>query len=192
MDTYPLFVEVVISACDIQGGTSAFGINSGVTYTGAYANNIDVNPFFVNPTSGTGHAFNAFNADFSLQNFSLCIDAGDPAPFAIVYPTNDLSGNPRILHSTIDIGAYEFAGIIGLKNNKTENGVVKCYPNPSTGIVKIARGNIKNIEVYDMLGKQLTLKQVIEVDGVQVDLSDCEEGVYLLRLWLMLLSIRRK
>lgn len=56
-------------------------------------------PHFVNPTGNT--------PDFSLAAGSVCIDAGDSG-----YPgiSVDLAGNPRIIGSSVDIGAYEYIG----------------------------------------------------------------------------------
>jgi len=52
-------------------------------------------PLFVNMTSG----------DFHLQSNSPCINSGNNG---YVTTTNDLDGNPRIVGSTVDIGAYEY------------------------------------------------------------------------------------
>jgi parallel beta-helix repeat protein len=54
--------------CDVEGGTAAFGLSSGVTFNGSYENNIDDKPLFVYPGNG----------DYHLTIISPCIDAGDP------------------------------------------------------------------------------------------------------------------
>lgn len=66
------------------------------------ANNISVDPMFVDPTIG----------DFNLQEASLCIDAGmNDAPGL---PETDFNGNPRIADGNadgidiVDMGAIEF------------------------------------------------------------------------------------
>ena len=49
--------------------------------------------------------FNGLNANWSLQNTSPCINAGDSSG---IYPPTDIAGNPRVVYGCIDIGAYEF------------------------------------------------------------------------------------
>lgn len=92
--------------CDIQGGSSDFFTN-GFPYTGEYINNIDENPLFTNPSSGAGSDFDGVNADWSLQDNSPCIDAGNPSGD---YSEFDILGNPRIVNDVIDMGAIEHQG----------------------------------------------------------------------------------
>jgi len=55
--------------------------------------NIGIDPQFVSST------------DFHLIESSPCIDAGNNDS---VSPTNDLEGNPRIINTIVDMGAYEY------------------------------------------------------------------------------------
>lgn len=89
--------------CDIQGGQADFYLN-GNSYFGNYQNNINSNPLFMSPSAGSGAGYYGGNADWSLQNTSPCIDAGDPAGN---YPTLDMAGNNRISVCKIDMGALE-------------------------------------------------------------------------------------
>ena len=94
-----------ISYCDIQCGSSAFELN-GNFFTGNYSNNLNIDPKFVLPTSGSGISFNGVTADWSLQNTSFCIDAGDNTKSE--YTTTDIAGHPRVNICRIDMGAYEY------------------------------------------------------------------------------------
>ncbi|OFX26184.1 MAG: hypothetical protein A2033_10130 [Bacteroidetes bacterium GWA2_31_9] len=96
------YCQPIFYNCDIQGGSTSFFTN-GNFYIGTYQNNIDVNPLFTSPTTGSGSLFDASTADFSLQNSSPCINSGD----SVTYPTTDIAGNPRVVGCIIDMGAYE-------------------------------------------------------------------------------------
>ena len=95
--------------CDIQGGTAAFGIGSGGTYTGNYSDNIDENPLFINPTAGTGTEYNGLAADWTLQSDNPCINTGTSDTTGMNIPQLDLAQNPRVYNDIrIDIGVYEY------------------------------------------------------------------------------------
>ncbi|MEI6696736.1 MAG: FG-GAP-like repeat-containing protein [Bacteroidota bacterium] len=89
--------------CDIQGGSAAIEVNGNV-YTGIYQNNINANPLFVAPSTGSGNGFNGVTADWSIQNTSPCINVGD---FYVNYTNTDLAGNTRLVGCSFDLGAYE-------------------------------------------------------------------------------------
>ena len=111
--------------CDVQGGASAFEVNFTI-YTGTYQNNIDSIPLFMAESAGSGTGYNGVTADWSLQSVSPCINAGDPVG---TYPATDLAGYPRVFDSTIDIGAYEFQGYVGVNSIHKQDGLI-IYPNP--------------------------------------------------------------
>ncbi|MCD4819666.1 MAG: PKD domain-containing protein [Candidatus Cloacimonetes bacterium] len=86
--------------CNIEGGSAAFGLSGGVTYTGTYQNNIDTDPNF----AGTG------DHPYQLGDMSFCANAGTPDTTGLNLPEFDLAGNSRIFNDRIDIGAYEYHG----------------------------------------------------------------------------------
>lgn len=73
-----------VSHSNIQGG-----------YTGT--NNLNIDPMFVDIA----------NYNFSLSTNSDCIDAGNIGHFP-PFVMEDIIGNPRIVNSLIDMGAYEY------------------------------------------------------------------------------------
>ncbi|MCF8297698.1 MAG: right-handed parallel beta-helix repeat-containing protein, partial [Saprospiraceae bacterium] len=80
---------------DIEGGT----------YSGT--GNISSNPLFKNPSNGAGITYNGANKNWSLQETSLCIDAGTPSTAGLELPAVDLLGKTRVYSAAVDIGAYE-------------------------------------------------------------------------------------
>ena len=85
---------ITVQYCDVQGG-----------YTGT--GNIDSDPKFKNPTSGSGVNYNGLQADWSLQETSPCIDAGTPTITGMGLPAYDLLGKTRNYSAAVDMGAYE-------------------------------------------------------------------------------------
>ena len=77
--------------CCVQGWTGALGGNG----------NIGADPEFAD----------ANGDDYHVAAGSPCIDAGDNSAVPPSLLT-DLDGNPRIVNGTVDMGAYEFQGII--------------------------------------------------------------------------------
>lgn len=63
--------------------------------------NLDAEPMFVNLSQG----------DYRLRAGSPAIDAGDDSAFPSSV-VEDLSGSPRIFGASVDMGAYEYQGIV--------------------------------------------------------------------------------
>ncbi|RXR20587.1 T9SS type A sorting domain-containing protein [Flavobacterium amnicola] len=58
---------------------------------------------------------------------------------------------------------------------------INVYPNPSTGIFNINIDTNATIEIYDLIGKQITSKK-IEVGISQIDMGNYNAGIYLLKV----------
>ncbi|NOR45319.1 MAG: hypothetical protein GQ534_07000, partial [Candidatus Delongbacteria bacterium] len=113
---------------NIEGGSSGFGLNAGVIYTGLYESNIDTDPLYVTDT-------------YELQEISECKDTGYPGLTEqtlsdINLPLTDLKGNPR-LGGEIDMGAYEYYVVIEA-------------PDSPTNIITSVSSNILTID-WDMM-----------------------------------------
>ncbi len=95
-----LYSVLDISYCDILGGeSSVYNFNPALNTVNWLEGNIDADPLFL----GTG------DHPYQLSEFSPCIDAGTlDMPFGFSLPAYDPAGNPRVMGSNIDMGAYEF------------------------------------------------------------------------------------
>ena len=91
--------DPAISYSNIEGGSNAFaGLGSSTNYTGAYLNNLNANPFFLDPV---------IKKKFQLIYNSPCINTGNPTVTGLETGSADLGGNARLTQSRIDMGAYE-------------------------------------------------------------------------------------
>ena len=162
--------------CDIQGGSAAFGLN-GTFYTGIYQNNIDVNPFFVSPSAGSGTSYNGTTANWALQGISLCINSGDPSG---TYPTTDLAGNTRVFGSAIDIGAYEYQGFVSVNNKDNINNTITISPNPATTTLTIQTPLTSTIEIFNLEGQ--CIKTLLKAQPTTtIDVSGMPAGIYFIK-----------
>jgi hypothetical protein len=165
------------SYCDVQGGSMAFGLNSNVFYLGTYQNNINSDPLFVLPSSGSGTGFNGVIANWSLQNSSPCINAGDTTGN---YPFLDIAGNPRMV-GYIDIGAYENQIITGIINDLSRNHF-NMYPNPVTNFITFEIDvNYLQVQVYNVNG-QMLIDMKLKAGSNTLDVSALPSGVYIIKL----------
>lgn len=95
--------------CVIYSLNNLYGNNPGDVVEGetfAWDNSLSEDPLFLNPAAG----------NFRLGENSPAIDAGDPDTDLSYFPGGpdvpvDLSGNPRVYNSLIDMGAYEYQGV---------------------------------------------------------------------------------
>ncbi|NQV18123.1 MAG: right-handed parallel beta-helix repeat-containing protein [Armatimonadetes bacterium] len=88
-----------------------WGNTQGENWIGNTYNLENVDPMFVDPSSGCGIEFNGLAADWSLMIESMLINYGTEDTTGLNLPEYDLAENPRIFQgevARVDIGAYEF------------------------------------------------------------------------------------
>ncbi len=143
-------------------------------------------PEFVNPTEGVGVKYDGASADWTVENWSPCINSGTPDTNYLSIPENDVIGNMRIFGNRIDIGAYENQEI-WVFSNETELSAenVSVFPNPATTTVTIqvnTPNNQKNytVSISDALGKVIFQTKIFAQEQfLQINVSDWESGLYL-------------
>jgi hypothetical protein len=161
---------------NIQGGLTAI---SGSTFSGTSSNNIDTLPLFVLPTAGSGNGFSGLSGDWHLGIGSNCIDRGD---LGIPYLLIDKDGSPRIMGTCIDIGAYEFPGlvIVGSVNNDHEKEI-SLVPNPFSTSAKIMFANKRDnilLRIYNVAGILVRTENFIGCDEITVERDCLPSGIY--------------
>lgn len=122
--------------------------------------------------------------DFRLTDKSFCIDKGlyiDP----ILIPELDIAGNPRINEGTnkIDIGAFEYYDITGVRNSYFGN--LEIYPNPVSeeiNIINKSMNVISEVQLYSLSGE---LQVVVKPNDyrLKLNVSTLISGIYFLQVW---------
>ena len=166
--------------CNIQGGSTAFGLNGSIFYTGIYQNNIDTIPLFVSSSAGSGTGYYDTTADWSLQIMSHCINRGTPDTTGLALPATDIVGNPRIRGGRIDMGAYEYL----LPNSVNEARIafsVGLYPNPATGSIFLDTPEKSTIEFSNVQGQVIKRLHAAE-KHTTVDISAFPGGIYFIEV----------
>ena len=71
--------------------------------------------------------------------------------------------------------------VLHFNSSSTTGDSVKVYPNPSKDVFNIEGEGIRKVEVVNAFG-QVVYAQEVGNNTVQIDLSDCANGVYMLRV----------
>ncbi|HEY9114434.1 MAG TPA: T9SS type A sorting domain-containing protein [Bacteroidales bacterium] len=143
-------------------------------------------PEFVEPTDGLGTGFDGASADWSLQNWSPCVNAGTPDTSFLTIPEYDILGNIRIFGNRIDMGAYENQEVWTSSNEIAflEEGI-SVFPNPATTAITIKINTPCNQEyltvlISDALGKEIFKKQIkCQEQLLQINVTNWKSGLYL-------------
>lgn len=143
-------------------------------------------PEFLNPTAGVGVEYDGASADWTVENWSACINAGTPDTNNLTIPEYDIIGSPRIFGNRIDMGAYENQEVWAStdENVLLEEGVT-VFPNPATTTVTIKINTPNNQEyrtvlISDAIGKELFKEQISDQEqSLQINVSNWKSGLYL-------------
>lgn len=114
--------NITFSAIDLTGQSSPNVITGG---TG----NIDSNPLFINASAAAGADGDWLTADdgLRLQPLSPCINSGNNTGTT----STDILSNPRIVEAKVDMGAYEYNGLVtGFEELSHDR--IRFYPNPAS------------------------------------------------------------
>ena len=146
------------------GNINAEGIAEGAVFV-----NI-VNASISNPTT---------NGNYQLKSGSPCINTGSNS---FNSSTTDLAGNPRIYHTTIDMGAYEYTGTVGINGFCAKS--MNIYPNPANNYIFVDGLNAGDkISITNIAGvKLMEVKVKANADTQYIDVSSLRSGMYIIRV----------
>lgn len=90
-----------------------------------------------------------------------------------------------VVYDSLDFW-YQFAAPVGVKENDAAKQQVVIYPNPVSDFVHVSVDDDHasgSVEVLDLLGRRI-LTSALTDGNVDVNLSDCQSGVYIFRIIL--------
>ena len=145
------------------------------------------NPQFTKPTLGIGTAYKGYEADWSLQLNSPCINTGTFDTLGLLLPLLDIEGNPRIFNGRIDIGAYESQHILSNANNfEVLNKDAFIFPNPGSNFINVyIAQQIKEqvtFEMFDFTGKKVMQENIQPTSNATINTSILQSGMYFYRI----------
>jgi len=186
---------LVVRYSDIEDGLDSI-IIIGNSWVDWMEGNIDEDPLL----------FQSGEHPFSITEDSPCIDKGTPDTTGLNLPFWDIIGNDRIVDgdgdevAVVDMGAYEFSG--GYVGNYSDellitNYELQVYPNPCSRAARLryqipdppegGHGTRYLIsDLYSISGKKI--KRLLNEEkqpgmhGIEIDVSNLPNGIYLLRL----------
>lgn len=129
-------------------------------------------------------AFTTVAGEWEILEFDFSNEATGTAALNTSYPFNMASiffnfgsvGNNNIVYFFDNIS---FSSPISLSLENQEIYNYKIYPNPTSDIIKIlGNTSVLNVIIYDVLGKELLRKSVID----KIDISSFEKGTYFISL----------
>ena len=109
--------SITIRYSNVQGGRDA--VASPFAVLDWRAGNIDSDPLFVDP-EGPDNISGTEDDNLQLAPLSPCVDTGDPNYLPQPGET-DLAGHARVLYGDVDMGAYEFQGLIFVDDDAVDD-----------------------------------------------------------------------
>ena len=140
---------------------------------------------FLIGTNDTNEEFPEFvdvgSLDFHLNSNSPAINTGIDQGASLV----DIEGNPR--QGTVDKGAYEYQGLVGLQEILDSKSQLKLFPNPAKESLSFQLDNNWTgkvmVQINDSSGRLKQQYQIGKSDTLfesQVALEGLEQGMYFL------------
>ncbi len=86
-------------------------------------------------------------------------------------------------HDTLTNAEYFYATTVGIKNNTISSTNITVYPNPVKDIINFSSNNkINSIEIFDITGKTVIVKNKIDKNITQINVSNLDNGIYFYKI----------
>jgi len=121
---------------------------------------------------------NPLENDFTLLGNSPAIDKADP----ILFTATDFAGNSRTHGLSADIGAFEYMGVTGIINYKS-NSFGFIFPNPASESININLNDMaknQQVQFYNTTGQ--LYKEIVIEQSAQVNIFDLPKGIYFIQI----------
>ncbi|WP_425075311.1 T9SS type A sorting domain-containing protein [Psychroserpens sp. S379A] len=188
----------------VNGTTATRDISDGMNSTyDVFIRNSIANVSSNAGTYGTFSATNVTTLDPATDNLNLdteykptsasnyIVDQGDNAYYdEALFGDLDLSGNDRIVNTTIDLGTYEYNSTLGVGDVVLNENSVKLFPNPVSDRLFIkSTAQIESVAIYNINGQ--LVKQANTINR-GIDVSNLNTGLYIIQIKTSKNSINKK
>ncbi len=138
---------------------------------------VDINGDWINEISMDLYPYDA-GTDSGMDYDSSNMDSNPQEPIS------SLQGIPPFSTEKIGTITISLEEIILSTNDIINENTISIYPNPSKDFINVSISNseIKNIEIFNILGKKITSYPLQNVSQTEVDVTELPSGVYLLSL----------
>jgi len=157
--------------------------NNCVEHGNGGTNSIHEYPEFILPTPGAGLQYDGSDADWNLLDVSPCVNHGAADTTGLHIPAIDILGNPRIIGTAIEMGAYENINVItNIVINPRGSESSGVFPNPGHSSLTVFT-DIPNsgFQLFNVSGS-LVLNQTIAGSEISMDVGSLEPGIYVYRI----------
>ena len=179
-ERYPGQVQDQINVSEAYPGYQLF--NNCVEYGNGGANSISDYPEFIDPTEGSGLAFDGSTADWSLKDESPCINQGTADTTGLFIPEYDIAGNPRIYGDAIEMGAFENQNVITeIDASEFPLNNISVFPNPGKSVINIASSQ-EAVFVLSTISGTIIIEKQFQTGTNTIDVESLVPGFYLYRI----------
>jgi len=142
-----------------------------------------------NPSTASGYSFystyHSNSAHDSIGSFGLSLDLSNATSIGTHWVTISVSDTGAATTTSRTMTYVINKLVNGVPNITNGDGNITLYPNPASNelnVVYDANADVKNIAVYNIIGKVMTVYKVTG-DSANLNLENIPSGIYFVRLF---------